>query len=640
MLGLIFLQYRWVMDSIAIKQVHFGDKVNKALNHVAHKIEKHEKAQLLQTRIIPRQKQHQAIPNPYAFPTPPPTHNGFATSPPPKMPTVVISNYPSPGYTFEMDCFANERHFDPQVLREQISREVDQTFSDTINTNNAYLGIQLSSNMAPRKEGVTVAEVIPGSPAERAGIRKNDIITSINGRKVKTREDILDELKRYKVNDDVAISYRRNKYVYNPPTGTPVDNNGQSYSVEIIQDQSGIRTVIKEDIDAFWAEQVQDHLALARLSDKANIKERWVRQIEEMSQLAIEWAMRDKPVEERINPSILDSILNNSLADEGINIPYEYCLRTEAGCIYYANLPEISDNLLQTNYKKLVYKDEIFSRPGELLLHFPEEENYVWNSSSMMLGSSLFFNLMIILTFGYTIKSIIRQKNLSDMKTDFINNMTHELKTPISTIKLVCEMLTDQNLQKSPDRLNRYATIIQDENFRLQSHVEKVLQFARLEKGNLKLKMEALNMHDLLEEAVQKTALQVDKQHGQISHVFNATQTEVLGDKLHLTNIIYNLLDNAIKYSQEAPLIEVYTRSDDQFVTVSIKDHGIGMSKEALKRVFDKFYRVSTGNIHNVKGFGLGLSYVKLMTDHHGGNVRAYSKLNKGSTFEFSIPLK
>ena len=362
------------------------------------------------------------------------------------------------------------------------------------------------------------------------------------------------------------------------------------------------------------------------------------RHFNQIYRVALEMTFNNKQLSERIDPVTLDSLLEVTLKDAGIRTPYEYCLLTSNGYVTFnAANSQLNIDLLNTNFRQKIYKEAVFTKPGELLLHFPKQESYIWSSSWLMLFSSLFFNGLVITTFGYTLFAIIRQKKLSAMKTDFINNMTHELKTPISTIKLASEMLLDKGLPKTEKRISRYANIISDENSRLQSHVEKVLYYARLEKNTLKLNMETLDIHELIEDAIQKSSLQIDKKRGKVCMDLAASNSLVQGDRLHLTNVIYNLLDNAIKYSKEIPEIAVFTRNTNNGLSVAIKDNGIGISKETLKRIFDKFYRVSTGNIHDVKGFGLGLSYVKLMVEAHGGSIFAQSKLNKGSTFEFHI---
>jgi two-component system phosphate regulon sensor histidine kinase PhoR len=224
------------------------------------------------------------------------------------------------------------------------------------------------------------------------------------------------------------------------------------------------------------------------------------------------------------------------------------------------------------------------------------------------------------------------------MKTDFVNNMTHELKTPISTISLASEMLRDPKVTGDSQRIQKYAGVIHDENKRLGSQVEKVLQMAVIDRGEHKLKLSYLNLHDLIHRAVDKMALQVEEHKGILKTDFAARFPEAQVDESHFTNIVINLLDNAIKYSNEIPDITVSTRDQDGGVLISVADKGIGISKDAQKRVFEKFYRVPTGNVHNVKGFGLGLSYVKAMVEAHAGTVKLKSELNKGTTFEVFIP--
>ena len=224
------------------------------------------------------------------------------------------------------------------------------------------------------------------------------------------------------------------------------------------------------------------------------------------------------------------------------------------------------------------------------------------------------------------------------MKTDFVNNMTHELKTPISTISLASEMLRDQTMATDSQRIQKYAAVIHDENNRLGSQVEKVLQMAVIDRGEHKLKLFPFNLHELIQNAIDKMSLQLEEREGVIKTDFAARFPEAQVDESHFTNIIINLLDNAIKYSNERPDITISTGDQDGGILISIEDKGIGMSKEVQKKVFEKFYRVSTGNVHNVKGFGLGLSYVKAIVEAHGGNIKLKSEMNKGTTFVVFIP--
>jgi two-component system phosphate regulon sensor histidine kinase PhoR len=227
---------------------------------------------------------------------------------------------------------------------------------------------------------------------------------------------------------------------------------------------------------------------------------------------------------------------------------------------------------------------------------------------------------------------------LSEIKNDFISNMTHEFKTPISTISLACEVLSDKSIEKSPERMNKYVKMIGDENKRLSLLVENILQTAILDKGQLKLKIQSIDIHNLIEQTITNIKLQVENKEGEISTDLKAANAVINGDRVHITNIVFNLIDNALKYSGDHPVIKISTRNDSEGVFISVEDNGIGISKENQKRIFDTMYRVPTGNIHNVKGFGLGLSYVKAVVEKHGGSINVESELGKGSTFTIYLP--
>jgi two-component system phosphate regulon sensor histidine kinase PhoR len=233
---------------------------------------------------------------------------------------------------------------------------------------------------------------------------------------------------------------------------------------------------------------------------------------------------------------------------------------------------------------------------------------------------------------------MLQQKRLSEMKSDFINNMTHEFKTPISTVSLACEALQDEDVKKNETFLKRYISIIDAENKRLGLQVEKVLQMATLEKKDFKLNLEKLDVHEVIDRALGNINIQIEKRNGVIKKKLVASRKEVIADEVHLTNIIYNLLDNANKYSQEKPQITIATKNKSGGIVVLVSDKGIGMSREVLNRIFEKFYRVPTGNLHDVKGFGLGLTYVKTMLDALGGSIGVKSDIAKGSTFEIYLP--
>ena len=258
----------------------------------------------------------------------------------------------------------------------------------------------------------------------------------------------------------------------------------------------------------------------------------------------------------------------------------------------------------------------------------------------MSLLLSLLFALIILGAFAYTIRVILQQKKLSEMKNDFINNMTHEFKTPIATISLASDSITNASVINNPDKIKRFANIIRQENNRMHGQVEKVLQMALVERGRIKLNFSNVNMHHVIDQAVSNMALQVERREGSISAQLDAIKCDMEGDLNHISNVINNLLDNANKYSPEKPEITVSTRNVSNGIEVTVSDNGIGMSKEAKKRIFEKFYRVHTGNLHDVKGFGLGLAYVKAMVTAHNGSVEVKSELGKGSSFILFFPFK
>ena len=248
--------------------------------------------------------------------------------------------------------------------------------------------------------------------------------------------------------------------------------------------------------------------------------------------------------------------------------------------------------------------------------------------------------LFVIASFTYTILTILKQKKLSIIKNDFINNMTHELKTPISTISLAAEALSDPDISNNSSFKATYLNMIKDENKRLGLMVENVLKSALWDKPDFNLKLETINVHEILQEIINSLSLQIQVKGGKIEKNFLASTFTIYADKVHITNLFFNLIDNAIKYTDKTPEITIETSSTDKTIKISIKDNGIGISKEHQKKIFDKFYRVPTGNIHNVKGFGLGLNYVKAIIEKHNGFINVKSEANKGSCFETVLPLK
>lgn len=350
-----------------------------------------------------------------------------------------------------------------------------------------------------------------------------------------------------------------------------------------------------------------------------------------------ELVRNQKPVDQRINRNMLDSLLRREIKNHHIDIPYQYGVVSSAhNKIILASSRAL--HVPENAFKTALFPTDVFSTNDMLYIHFPTQQQYIMRKMWTVLASSGIMVLVILGCFYFAIATIVKQKKLSEVKNDFINNMTHEFKTPISTISLACEVLQDKEVTKNPMQMNRYLHIIRDENKRLGMQVEKVLQAALLDKGDLKLKLAKVDIHEVIDEVLQSIGVQIEKRQGTVHLDLQAQHTQIEADEVHITNIIHNLLDNANKYSPHAPQIRIHTQSLSDGVTITISDKGIGMSKEAISRIFDRFYRVPTGNIHNVKGFGLGLSYVKTILQGHQGRIRVESQPGAGSSFEVFLP--
>lgn len=346
-----------------------------------------------------------------------------------------------------------------------------------------------------------------------------------------------------------------------------------------------------------------------------------------------------KPIEQRISIGLIDTLLKQELESKGITIDYEFgVFSPDRNVIVLEKTGKYHDELLFKGFPYPLFSGATVATRDFLLIYFPQQSKYNLQSLWVMMLVSLMLVLTIIAAFSYSVFTIIRQRKLSELKNDFINNMTHEFKTPISTISLACQALSDKDISRTNEMYNDYIQIIGDENHRLGEMAEKILQTAILEKGNLHLRPEAIEMHDLIADAVHKIAIQIEIRDGVVSQSLNAKYSLIKADKVHLSNVIYNLLDNANKYSPRKPQILVSTSDAEGGIYISINDKGMGISKANQKRIFEKLYRVPTGDVHNVKGFGLGLSYVKFIVEKHGGSIQVESEPGKGSTFTIFLP--
>ena len=347
------------------------------------------------------------------------------------------------------------------------------------------------------------------------------------------------------------------------------------------------------------------------------------------------------PIARKVNRDELDTLLKKELLNRNITLNYDFSLKTanKDSLVYRKASTDVEESLPGNTFKTTLFNNDLFGDPGVLYVNFPDKNSLILGNMWTTMASSAGLLLVLVFIFSYTLYAILRQKKISEMKTDFINNITHEFKTPVATIMIASEALKDPEIVEDKKRISRLAGIIYDENVRLGNHIERVLSIARLEKRELKLEEADVNLNDLVIAVLDSMDLQLQKKGAQVELTLDAIDPIVLGDELHLSNVLYNLIDNANKYSENQPKITIKTRNTAKGVLLSIADEGIGMTKEQSKRIFDQFYRVPTGNLHDVKGFGLGLNYVQDIVTQMGGNVKVHSEKDKGTEFIISLPL-
>jgi two-component system phosphate regulon sensor histidine kinase PhoR len=346
------------------------------------------------------------------------------------------------------------------------------------------------------------------------------------------------------------------------------------------------------------------------------------------------------PIEERIDFKALENNIANEFAGNGLHLPFVLMVVNNYEQIVYQSKP-MSTRKSADIITQVIFPHEPPSKRNYLKVYFPTKGNYLSSSISFLIPSVL-FSFILLIIFTITLYIILRQKKLSEMKSDFINNMTHELKTPVSTISIAAQMIKDADVTKSPQVFKHISTVINDETKRLGFLVEKVLQMSLFENQKATLKLKELDINDLIASAANTFMIKVEKSGGTIDIDLNAEKSTIFADEMHITNMIFNLMDNAVKYRrEEVPLkLIARTRNEGDKVIISIEDNGIGIKKENLKKIFDKFYRIPTGNVHNVKGFGLGLTYVRKIVEDHNGSIRAENGHgNKGTTFIITLPV-
>ncbi len=356
------------------------------------------------------------------------------------------------------------------------------------------------------------------------------------------------------------------------------------------------------------------------------------------TKMLVEYETRSKPID-RIDIAKLDTLIKYEILEKGLDSNYEFAIVNSENDSIEKQSDGFIPDFIPKSHKANLFPKDLVEKSTFLYLYLSGKNNFIYKSISLMLLGSIFFTLIIILIFFITIRITFKQKKISEIKSDFINNMTHEFKTPIATISLAADSIKNPKIISDEEKINHYLKIIKEENRRMNNQVESVLQISLLEKEKFKVNLSEFDLHELIQAAIQNINLKVVEKGGKMNVSLHAENPFALVDETHFLNIIHNLLDNAIKYSPDDLYINLSTQNQNGSIKITIEDQGIGIKKEELVRIFDKFYRVPTGNIHNVKGFGLGLSYVKAIVNEFNGTIQVTSDFGRGSRFEVILPI-
>ncbi len=468
---------------------------------------------------------------------------------------------------------------------------------------------------------------------------------------INVSRDLEQEQTRRYLEEDMLESESRYSHYAQPRTSTNIVTERTTAAIthpdgsetrieQIIQNQSSIDEIGKGGVFLSPRHGVNT-ISKTSFDLQQSFSKRYLHEQGLMNEVILKLLYRasNDPIEERINFYNLDKYIRSELLNSALNVPYSFQVIDFNNRIVYSS-PGFSTKDEKSTYTQILFPNDPPSKLNSLKVYFPTKRDFVYSELSFFVPS-LIFTLILLITFIFTIVSLFRQKRLSEMKNDFINNMTHELKTPVSTISLASQMLKDESITKSPEVFKHVAGVINDETKRLSFQVEKVLQMSLFDKQKATLKIKEVDLNDIIVNVANTHILKVEKFNGELDIDLQADHTMVNIDEMHFTNVLFNLLDNALKYKREdvQPVLMIRTRNEGSRIIIAVEDNGIGIKKEDVKKIFDRFYRVSTGNIHDVKGFGLGLAYVKKIVTDLGGTIRAESELGKGTKFLISLPV-
>ena len=580
LIGLIGFQWYWIREAIAIRNDQFNHKVAESVQEVVHRLEKQEMMYLLQQRIETEQQKSRLERITQLRNVP------IKRVVPAKQ---EVNHYKSPKIEVTVSPNGDEIHY--QISSEGVPTDV------------------LSPNfriMADHQQKI-MEEFFQAQEFGLAG---------------------MDEFVRRRMEDEKKLG-KAFKDVLN-------QNSDKSFNTA--RADSLQRTYSKQKAALSLSDKNRRSSKALQFSEKGNPDK-----AELLREVMKDLLYTKRPIQERVNRFLLDTLLKKEFEENGITLPYEFAVQGQAANNFIFSTASLKPAEWQgKSYKASLFPNETLQQ-NSLFVYFPDQQKHIMSGMGMMFGGSGILIIVVMTCFYMAVSTIMHQKKLSDIKNDFINNMTHEFKTPISTIALAAEMAHEnsssiENQPVSP-RLTRYLGIIREENKRLGTHVEKVLQMALLDKGQVRLNRTIVNINDLITNALNSQGVQIEQQNGEVDLEFEAETEIVSGDEVHLANVVNNLIDNAIKYSPHQLHITIKTSNVNNGIELAISDKGIGMNREQLHKIFDTFYRVPTGNVHDVKGFGLGLSYVKTMVEAHEGTVKVESKPGEGSTFTVWLPV-
>jgi two-component system phosphate regulon sensor histidine kinase PhoR len=623
LLALVAFQWYWIENAIAVKNEQFDRKVVEAMNQAVSKIEKQEviflankklKEQESLTLAALSQNQKESPRKKKILNTETPAAKAETT---PSLPDTFFVSTPGIDPFIFQQPNLSELRVNDRLLPENRLDFVKQIMKEE---NLAWQQLNRHADDFLRRDK-SISEIM--------AIIDNEVALMFND-----HPTFFPQQKNAVHPQEILISAHELKNIVNLPQGRYrilSDSTLASSKNSGLKGSKPVRESVRKEEKPLDSTEENDASKKQDILDKTRIKASIVKDV------FADFLQADRDIHERIDREMLDTLLRQELFNRGITLPYEYAVENNGKMMFASYGMNTSPELASDAYRVTLFPNDAIQHNQQLYVSFPEKQNFILGNMWAVFGSSFLLILMIGGVFYASVNTMLKQKKISQIKNDFINNMTHEFKTPISTISLAVDVMREGGLQQNPDK---YLNIIKDENARLGSQVEKVLQMALLDKGNVNLNLTHLHLHEIIEQVCQNLGVQIDAREGSIDLELHAENDEIMADEVHITNIIFNLIDNANKYSPEKPEITIETKNTQEGLLVRVKDKGLGMTKEELGRIFEKFYRVSTGNIHDVKGFGLGLSYVKKMVHFHGGKIEVSSQPGKGSSFNLYFPSK